>query len=343
MSGKILPVQDELGFFELRLESIGGLGAHLAGKILAEAGVLGQGLNGAHFSSYGSEKKGTPVKSFVRLADPDREVRSASPVLRPHVVAVFHAALIRTEDVARGLREGGTILVNTALSPAEMRERLGVEGVTVGVVDALGIAVEEKTRVNTAMLGAIARVCGFLSTEILRDSIRKTFEHKYPQLVQANLRTFDRGYQEVRLETFPDRQGAAGGPAGAGGDARTGGGPLYGYATQASGGALSDLGSTARKDLSASRQGFLPEFIREKCIDCGQCDLVCPDFCFVWTEGRDKKGRPAMVLEGIDYQYCKGCLKCVEACPTDALADLREAEGYAAAHRVPHRFSAKEG
>jgi pyruvate ferredoxin oxidoreductase gamma subunit len=64
--------------------------------------------------------------------------------------------------------------------------------------------------------------------------------------------------------------------------------------------------------------------------------MVCPDYCFVWEQGVDKRGRPAMVLKGIDYQYCKGCLKCVEACPTDALQDLREEDGYAAAHTVRH-------
>ena len=74
---------DDDGFFGIRFESIGGLGAHLAGKMLVEAGVLRQGLNGAHFSSYGSEKKGTPVKSFVRCCAGDREVRTSSPIERP--------------------------------------------------------------------------------------------------------------------------------------------------------------------------------------------------------------------------------------------------------------------
>ena len=93
-----LPGADPDGFFGIRFESIGGLGAHLAGQILAEAGVLRQGLNGAHFSSYGSEKKGTPVKSFVRFCaarprgpheQPDRDPaggrgvpRGAGPVVR---------------------------------------------------------------------------------------------------------------------------------------------------------------------------------------------------------------------------------------------------------------------
>ena len=49
-------------FFEIRFESIGGLGAHAAGQVLATAAVLRMGLNGAHFSSYGSEKKGSLVR-----------------------------------------------------------------------------------------------------------------------------------------------------------------------------------------------------------------------------------------------------------------------------------------
>jgi len=36
-------------FFEIRFESIGGLGAHAAGQIVASAAVLRMGLNGSHF------------------------------------------------------------------------------------------------------------------------------------------------------------------------------------------------------------------------------------------------------------------------------------------------------
>jgi pyruvate ferredoxin oxidoreductase gamma subunit len=46
-----------------------------------------------------------------------------------------------------------------------------------------------------------------------------------------------------------------------------------------------------------------------------------------------------MFLQGIDYQYCKGCLKCVHACPVEALSDERELDdGYAESKRVPHLF-----
>ncbi len=76
----------------------------------------------------------------------------------------------------------------------------------------------------------------------------------------------------------------------------------------------------------------------EKCIHCAACDTVCPDFCFVWEEGEDKKGRKQMFLKGIDYQYCKGCLKCVEACPTAALTECREEIGFAEKHTVKQKF-----
>ncbi len=326
----VLPVKDENGFFEIRFESIGGLGAHLAGQILAEAGVLRMGLNGAHFSSYGSEKKGTPVKSYVRFCAPDQELRTTSPVLQPHLVAVFHEGLLRTEDVCSGIRPGGTVIVNSRRSPEEMRARLGLDEVTVGTVDALGIAVEEKSRVNTAMLGAVVRAAGFLDPEAVRETIRATFQRKYPHLVEANLRTFDRGFGELRLQAGVARDGVA--------RALPAAGPQLGYLNAPLGGAIVNPGNTVLKDLSASRQGFLPAFRREKCVNCALCELACPDLCFVWADNPDRKARVRRVLVGIDYQYCKGCLKCVEVCPTAALEAVREVEGFAERARVP-RFA----
>ena len=61
-----LPRVNELGYYEMRLESIGGLGANLCGKLLGELGAVQLGLNAASFSSYGSEKRGSPVKAFIR-------------------------------------------------------------------------------------------------------------------------------------------------------------------------------------------------------------------------------------------------------------------------------------
>jgi pyruvate ferredoxin oxidoreductase gamma subunit len=327
----ILPKKNELGFFEIRLESIGGLGANLAGKMLAEAGVLSLGLRGANFSSYGSEKKGSPVKSFIRFCEPEVEIRDHSPIEQPHIVGVFHEALYKTVNVVSGLDAEGIVLVNTAREFDEVKKDLHLEYGTLAIVDALTIAVEEKTKVNTAMLGALYRICDFLDPESMRDVIRKTFTKKYPHLVEPNIRTFDRGYHEVQFKSYEV-------PEGAEGKSFTRPLPQLGYLTQEIGGVMVSQANSIFKDLSGSRQGFLPEFRQDKCINCAACDNVCPDYCFVWEEGEDKRGRKQMFLKGIDYQYCKGCLKCVEACPTDALGDLREILGYADENRVKQNF-----
>ena len=322
----LLPGAGEDGFFGIRFESIGGLGAHLAGQILAEAGVLRQGLNGAQFSSYGSEKKGTPLKSFVRFGPPNREIRTSSPIETPQVVAVFHEALARTLDIAAGIDTDGTLIINTRLTPEEIREALGLRSGTVAVLDALGIAVEEKTRVNTAMLGAVARICPFIDADAIKEVIAEKLGVRYAHLVEANLRTFDRGYAELQMLTWspgPDDvarpvQRAA---------------PAFGYLDAPIGGVILDAGNSILKNLSTSRQGFLPDYDPDSCVHCGICDIVCPDLCFVWSEDADSE--PVVQLQGIDYHYCKGCLKCVDACPTGSLTELREEDGWAEAHRVP--------
>ena len=323
----MLPETDADGFFSIRFESIGGLGAHLAGEILAEAGVLRQGLNGSHFSSYGSEKKGSPVKSFVRFCAPDREIRTSSPIENPQIVAVFHEALAKSYDVTGGLSLTGTVIVNTRSTPEEMRERLGLVAGTVAVVDALGISVEEGSRVNTAMLGAVTRACRFIEPEAVRETIRQTFSRRYAHLVEANLRTFDRGWEELRWKTYRAPAGAAAPPS-----PRER--PLFGYLDAPIGGAIVTPGNTILKDLTASRQGFIPVYDPETCVHCGLCDLVCPDFSLVWEEEKGDE-EPVVRLRGIDYRYCKGCLKCTEVCPTTSMTSVREEEGYAEAHRVP--------
>ena len=132
-----LPSLDESGFLEIRFESIGGLGAHLAGQILAEAGVLKMGLNGAHFSSYGSEKKGSPVRSYVRLCAPEQEVRTSSPVESPHLIAVFHEALLKNPLTTAGLRSGGTLIVNTGKKEGLLQEHAFPETARICALDAL--------------------------------------------------------------------------------------------------------------------------------------------------------------------------------------------------------------
>ena len=188
-SGKAvkLPVKNARGFFEIRMESIGGLGANVAGKILTEAAIIGMGMNGAGFASYGSEKKGTPVKSFVRICEGGQKVRINSPVEEPHVLAIFHEALAKSVPVTAGAVPGKTVVIlNTRKTPSEARDFLKLEGGKVGVVDAMEVAMATGSRVNMVMMGSIMKAAGFYEWKAVEETVQAQFGKK--DAADANLR-----------------------------------------------------------------------------------------------------------------------------------------------------------
>jgi pyruvate ferredoxin oxidoreductase gamma subunit len=318
-----LPVTDR--FFELRFESIGGLGAHGAGQILATAAVLRMGLNAAQFSSYGSEKKGSLVRTFVRLGPSNRPVRTSAPVDAPDVTVVFHPALLQNAVTFSGLRANGLVVYNAPDGP--MPETFSTLPRTARVVrvDALGIAVAEKSRPNAALLGTLCASLPFFDLDGVRHALSEELGGKHPEAVAASERAFTRGAAEFteyhgvgRLE----------------GDLRViKPEPVWGFATQPAGGVIPLPGNTVWNDLSMSRTGWMPVLDRAKCTHCGSCDLVCPDLCLVWGDG-EAGSRYERELFGVDYQYCKGCMRCVESCPSGALTKVAETAGLATRLRV---------
>ena len=334
MSEKVLlPVKNDLGFFEIRLESIGGLGANVAGKILTEAAIIGMGMNGAGFASYGSEKKGTPVKSFVRICEADTQVRINSPIEEPHVLAIFHEALAKTVPVTAGAAPGRTtVILNTRKTPGEARDFLKLAGGKVGVIDAMEIARVCGSRVNMVMIGAIAKASGFLDIKAVEGAIVEQFGKKYAALMKGNFDAMQRGYEETVFEDFPKDGKYEYKPF----QREV---PKYGYETAPMGGVLFEMGNMRFKDLSTSRTGIIPLLDLSKCVRCGDCDITCPDYCFVWEKGTDpKSGKEGMILLGIDYQYCKGCLRCTYICKPGALVAAKEAEQDMEKITVKHKF-----
>lgn len=56
---------------------------------------------------------------------------------------------------------------------------------------------------------------------------------------------------------------------------------------------------------------------QEKCTDCLQCWIVCPDVSIIVKDQKIVK---------IDYDYCKGCGICANVCPVDAIEMVAEGE-----------------
>lgn len=325
MNECVLP--DPSGFFEIRFESIGGLGAHAAGQILARAAVLKMNLNGSHFSSYGSEKKGSVVRSYVRLGAANKPIRTSAPIDSPDAMVVFHGALLQQDITIAGMKNTGTLIYNGGEGEVpELLEKVP-SGAKIVRIDATNIAIAELSRPNAVLLGTLTAVAPFLDAGIVLETLTEKFAKRNPQAAASNERAFNRGATEYEvLEGVGKGRGdlPAMRPS-----------PVLGYETAPIGGVIPYAGNTISNDLSASRTGWMPLFTDKECIHCGLCATVCPDFCLVWTHEQVNGDAPQVRLKGIDYQYCKGCMRCIETCPTEAMTRVTEAPGLADQLRVP--------
>ena len=146
---------------EVRWHGRGGQGAKTAGYVLAVAAAE-QGWNVQAFPEYGAERRGAPMRSYVRISD--APIRLRSGIDSPDVVIVLDASLLKSENVTDGLAEGGILIVNTPKSPAEIAEILGNPNAKICTVDASAISIDTVGREmpNTPMLGALAKVRGIL-------------------------------------------------------------------------------------------------------------------------------------------------------------------------------------
>jgi len=325
MNECVLP--DPSGFFEIRFESVGGLGAHAAGQILARAAVLKMNLNGSHFSSYGSEKKGSVIRSYVRLGAADKPIRTSAPIDSPDVIVVFHGALLKQDITIAGMKDSGILIFNGAAGESpEILEHVPA-GTRVIRIDATNIAIEELSRPNAVLLGTLTAMAPFLDADIVLTTLTEKFAGRNPQAAAANERAFRRGAQE-----FEVLEGIG---KGSGDLPVMRPSPVLGYETAPIGGVIPYAGNMVSNDLSTSRTGWMPLFTEKECIHCGLCATVCPDFCLVWNLEQINGEAPKVRLEGIDYQYCKGCMRCIESCPTEAMTRVTETPGLAEQLRVP--------
>jgi len=157
---------------EIRIHGRGGQGGVTAAEMLARAAFKeGKWVQAIPF--FGAERRGAPVKAFVRLADKPILVRSQ--VYNPDYVVVLDPALLEIVDISEGLKDNGIIIINTRKHPKEV----SFKGHRVAAVDATGIALELQLLVaglpvlNTPMLGAFAKATGEVKLESVLEVIRQ--------------------------------------------------------------------------------------------------------------------------------------------------------------------------
>lgn len=185
---------------EIRWHGRAGQGLVTAAKLLGET-ALGTGVYFQAFPDYGPERMGAPIRAYTRLSP--EPIRIHSQIESPDVVLVLDSTLLDIVDVTEGMKQGGSLLVNTDESAAVIRRKLGISNgdIRVYTVDASRIAIEELGReiTNTPMLGAFARATGIFPVESIIEDVRKNFGKKLrPEIVEANVKAVQRAYESVQ-------------------------------------------------------------------------------------------------------------------------------------------------
>lgn len=160
---------------EIRIHGRGGMGAVKAAEALVYAAIM-DGKYGNSIPFFGFERQGAPVTAFIRISD--EPIRPKNRVYNPHILIVLDPTIMNAVNVFEGLREGGTLILNTSQEAGELT--LSSEVKTVATVDATKIALEiiGKPITNTVMLGAFCKATGMVSIEAVAEKVEELWGAK---------------------------------------------------------------------------------------------------------------------------------------------------------------------
>lgn len=186
--------------FQVRFHGRGGQGVVTAAEMLSIA-AFEEGKHAQAFPSFGSERTGAPVVSYLRISE--REIRLREPILEPDAVIIQDPTLLHQVEVFAGLKRDGYLLINTRRT----FEELGVEDFVRGwrperlcTVAATELAMKHLGRPlpNVPLLGGFAAMSRQVRLESVVEAIRQKFSGK---IAAGNIAAATEAYEIVKQET----------------------------------------------------------------------------------------------------------------------------------------------
>jgi pyruvate-ferredoxin/flavodoxin oxidoreductase len=302
---------------------------------------------------YDSKKSGAMTVSHLRFGP--KPIRSSYLITQAHFIGCHQPQFIDRYDMLGNLMEGGTFLLNTPTGPERVwstlphhvQEQLQRKKANFYVIDADRVAEGAGMggRINTIMQACFFAISGVLPREAalgaIRKSIRKTYQKKGEEVVEANLRAVDETLAHLhKVETADLRLNGAPWRHAVSQDAPDFVKNVLGRIIEGRGDDLPvsafpvdgtfPTGTARYEKRSIARE--VPAWTPDFCIQCARCALVCPHAAirvnaydpkaasaapaaFKTMDARHKDWKGWKFTVQVAPEDCTGCGLCVDICP----------------------------
>jgi pyruvate-ferredoxin/flavodoxin oxidoreductase len=317
-----LPVKDEIsisdkGTFEAKFYGLGSDGTVGANKNSIK--IIGDSTDkyAQAYFAYDSKKSGGITVSHLRFGD--KPIRSPYLVCTPDFVACHVPAYLGKYNMLKGIKKGGTFLLNSIWDaeetnkklPDSIKKCLAENEINFYIINATKIAEEIGlgNRTNSIMQSAFFKIANVIpfddAMSQMKKAIIKTFGRKGEEIVNMNISAISRGSDVVKVDVpaawakleiipkkdtrnIPDFIKNVAEPINS----------LLGDDLKVSAFKGREDGTFPSGTTVYEKRGIavnVPEWISGNCIQCNQCSFVCPHASirpFLLDE-KEMKGAPA--------------------------------------------------
>jgi len=179
---------------EIKVSGRGGQGAVMASQILASS-FFENGMFVQSFPSFGAERRGAPVSAFVRADSIQITLRCG--IQHADWLVLFEPNLLENQVTMSGTTEKTSLVVNSAIIPEPLKS---AKYEHIFIVDGTAIAQKMNLKttsfpiINTAMVGAFAKVSNLVDLE----SVDRAIRNAVPFKKEENVAAATEAYKEVR-------------------------------------------------------------------------------------------------------------------------------------------------
>lgn len=250
------------------------------------------------YFAYDSKKSGGVTVSHLRFGD--EPIKSSYLIDEADYIACHNQSYVYQYDLLKGLKVGGTFVLNCLWNeaevdqhlPAKMKREIAAKNINFYTVNATKIAesIGLGNRINMVMQAAFFKLANIIpldeATKYLKDAVVKAYGKKGETIVNTNYQAIDKGFESVVKINVPDSWKNAVDEAipavdepdfiknilrpmnSMNGDSL----PVSAFNGIEDGTFPCGTSAYEKRGIAVN----VPEWVAENCIQCNICSLVCP-------------------------------------------------------------------